>query len=321
MNSIDDPVTELEFSDLNDRLGSGIDLFVCSASYESRCLAVPTAIHPSGVKSALILSNQDVLGNGPKHREMLVEYFGDKAKPIAISKRQAIRTGDRLLEQFDTISESQPLKCIVDITCLTHEALLILVAVLKFRLPQGSQTTFLYTPAADYDPGTEPDEKWLSKGIRGLRSVLGYPGELLPSRKTHLVVLVGFEVDRTHKLIETMEPAYLTLGLGRQPTNECHTSTNQYKFDRLKTLFPLATEFEFSTKNPYKARDDIMGVIDQFPDQNIIIAPMNTKISTLGAALAVDQRQHVQICYAPARVYNVENYSMAADHCYLFKLD
>jgi hypothetical protein len=118
-----------------------------------------------------------------------------------------------------------------------------------------------------------------------------------------------------------MEPSSLTLGIGSEPTNQSHTSTNQHKFDRLKTLFPDAEKFNFSARNPYKARDDILSVIDQFPNQNIIIAPMNTKISTLGAALAVSQRQHIQICYAPARVYNVENYSLAADHCYLFQLD
>jgi hypothetical protein len=321
MNSTGNPVTELAFCDVVAKLGNKIDLFVCSASYEDRCLSVPTAIKASNVKSALILSNQDVLGNGKQNRDKLAQHFGDRAKLIAISKHQAIKTGDRLLEQFDEIAGSEPLNCVVDISCLTHEALLILVAILKFCLPKGSQTTFLYTPAKEYDPGTDAGEKWLSKGIRNLRSVLGYPGELLPSRKTHLVVLVGFEVDRTLKLIETMEPSSLSLGVGRQPTNERHTSTNQLKYDRLSRLFAHADMFEFSTRNPHKARDDVLKVIDKFPNQNIILAPMNTKISTLGVALAVDQRPEVQICYAPARIYNVENYSMAEDHCYLFKLD
>lgn len=321
MNSTVNPVTELAFGDVVAKLGDKIDLFVCSASYEDRCLSVPTAISASYVKSALILSNQDVLGNGKQNRAKLTQHFGDRARPITISKRHAIKTGDRLLEQFDAIAGSQPLNCVVDITCLTHEALLILIAILKFCLPKGSQTTFLYTPAKEYDPGTQSDEKWLSKGIRSLRSVLGYPGKLLPSRKTHLVVLVGFEVDRAFQLIETMEPSSLSLGVGRQPTNERHTATNQHKFDRLKTLFPHADMFEFSTRNPHKARDDVLGVIDRFPDQNIILAPMNTKISTLGVALAVDQRPEVQICYAPARFYNVENYSVAEDHCYVFRLD
>jgi hypothetical protein len=321
MNSSGNPVTELPFSDLRTQLGDRIDLFVCSASYEDRCLSVPTAINAYCVKTALILSNQDVLGNGPQNRDRLAEHFGDRAEQIAISKHQAIKTGDRLLEQFDQFSASDPLNCVVDVTCLTHEALLILFAILKFRLPNGSTTTFLYTPAKEYDPGTDSSEKWLSKGIRNLRSVLGYPGQLMPSRKTHLIVLVGFEVDRTLKLIEAMEPSSLTLGMGRQPTNESHTSTNQQKHGRLKTLFPHAGMFEFSTSNPFDARDDILKVFDKHPDQNIVLAPMNTKISTLGAALAVGQREHVQICYAPARIYNVENYSTAEDHCYLFRLD
>ena len=321
MNNSGNPVTELPLSDLKAKLGAKIDLFVCSASYEGRCLSVPTAINASSVKTALILSNQDVLGNGPQNRDRLAEHFGDRAVQIAISKHQAIKTGDRLLEQFDQFSASDPLNCVIDVTCLTHEALLILFAILNVRLPNGSTTTFLYTPAKEYDPGTDSSEKWLSKGIRNLRSVLGYSGKLMPSRKTHLIVLVGFEVDRTLKLIEAMEPSSLTLGMGRQPTNESHTPTNQQKHGRLKTLFPHASMFEFSTSNPFDARNDILEVVDKHPDQNIVLAPMNTKISTLGAALAVRQREHVQICYAPARIYNVENYSTAEDHCYLFRLD
>jgi hypothetical protein len=227
MNSSGNPVTQFPLSDLKSQFGGRIDLFVCSASYEDRCLSVPTSINASSVKTALILSNQDVLGNGPQNRVRLAQHFGDSAKQITISKHQAIRTGDRLLEQFDQFSAQAPLNCVVDVTCLTHEALLILFAILKVRLPHGSTTTFLYTPANEYDPGTDSSEKWLSKGIRNLRSVLGYPGKLMPSRKTHLIVLVGFEADRTLKLIEAMEPTSLTLGMGRQPTNESHTSTNQ----------------------------------------------------------------------------------------------
>jgi hypothetical protein len=321
MNSTANAVATLPLCDLDGRISDKIDIFVCSASYERRCLSAPTAIDALKVNSTLVLSNKDVSGDGVKNRDILIQHFGNKSKSIIISKRQAIKTGDRLLDQFDQFSTSQPLNCVVDITCLTHEALLILYAILKFRLPPGSKTTFLYTPAKEYDPGTDSSKKWLSKGIRNLRSVLGYPGELMPSRKTHLIVLVGFEVDRTLKLIEAMEPTSLTLGMGRQPTNESHTSTNQEKHGRLKTLFPHASMFEFSTSNPFDARDDILKVVDKHSDQNIVLAPMNTKISTLGAALAVGQREHVQICYAPARIYNVENYSAAEDHCYLFTLD
>ena len=47
---------------------------------------------------------------------------------------------------------------------------------------------------------------------------------------------------------------------------------------------------------------------------------MNTKISTLGVALAAMERSDLQICYGPAATYNVDNYSSPDDHCYLFQL-
>ena len=57
-------------------------------------------------------------------------------------------------------------------------------------------------------------EKWLSKGVKEIRSVLGFPGEILPSRKNHLIVLTGYEYERAKTIIDILQPYSLALGFG-----------------------------------------------------------------------------------------------------------
>lgn len=45
---------------------------------------------------------------------------------------------------------------------------------------------------------------------------------------------------------------------------------------------------------------------------------MNNKMSTVGVALAAMQNENVQICYAPAVIYNESNYSLPGKDCYIF---
>jgi hypothetical protein len=70
-----------------------------------------------------------------------------------------------------------------------------------------------------------------------------------------------------------------------------------------------------------KTKDAIQRQISEFDDTNPIIAPLNTKISTLALAQAVEENDSIQICYASALLYNVEDYSEPKEHCYIFKLD
>ena len=54
---------------------------------------------------------------------------------------------------------------------------------------------------------------------------------------------------------------------------------------------------------------------------NNILAPMNTKLSTIACALASLECLPLQICYAQPLQYNYENYSKAGNTCYLIDFD
>ena len=61
-----------------------------------------------------------------------------------------------------------------------------------------------------------------------IRNVYGYPGTSRITRRNHLIVLTGFEIERATKIIEEINPDYLTLGNGIEPTENEHKGSMTY---------------------------------------------------------------------------------------------
>lgn len=303
-----------------------IDVFICCGSFEDRCLSVANNIKEL-VKRALIVENKDEKQfiHVDKNTQNLRKIFSGYDSIISFNSSNPIKTADSMKLSLEEVSKEIPLKYLVDITTFTHESLLILLKLLKLHLKPKDSIKFVYTNAKDYSVGLRHEEKWLSKGSGEVRSVLGYPGEVLPTRKTHLIVLVGFEHERASKLIEAFEPNMVSLAYGKSETKTDikHESANKYFYQLLhKTVsaYTVVKDFEFSCNDPWNTRDSILTHIESTEEFNRIIAPMNTKISTIGSALAAFANESIQLCYAQAHNYNYRNYSSAGDKCYLFEL-
>ena len=155
-----------------------------------------------------------------------------------------------------------------------------------------------------------------------MRSVLGFPGELVPSRKSHLIVLVGFQDERALSLIRQCEPFRVSLGLAdeNEPATQPHQATNVARFSRLKSILDQVEEFQFKGYDAEATASILQEQIAGAPDLNTIIAPMNTKISTVGAASLALRDSTIQLCYAQPNSYNYQNYSVPDDDYYLFQL-
>ena len=201
--------------------------------------------------------------------------------------------------------------------------MLILIRFLKQSLKPSDSVYFLYAHAKEYSVGDQHEYKWLSKGIHEVRSVLGYPGNLLPSRRNHLIILVGFEDERALSLIRECEPGRISLGLGDSPETgfDSHKNTNEYRLDRLKYFLAESTsDFIFKAYDAEATRRILLEQVHSTPDMNTIIAPMNTKISALAAATVALENKAIQICYAQANIYNFDRYSLPDKDFYLFRL-
>ena len=298
-------------------IGSTVDLFICSSSFESRCLSIPRRILPNVVRSAVILKNSDIR-EVEENAGKLSVHFSSVGCLVEVATGDPIASADAMYHCLERLVVRGDLRRVaVDITTFTHEQLLMLLAILR-RL--GCTTVrCLYTGASAYMTG---QSKWLSQGIADTRSVLGFSGELGIRAGSRLVVLVGFELERARRLIDVYDPTSLALGVGRRvdAIEDVHYRMNKEFFEQLAIHYPDASTFEFSC-NDAKATAEI--VANQCKDDDLapVVAPLNTKISTVGVALAAFDDRSIQVCYAQAAVYNCTSYSSPGEFFRSFEID
>lgn len=305
----------LRLPQLSGYLPSPPYVLICSSSFEERCMSVPKALDPNTVAQALVCENEDLSDIVGENTKRLMETFGRKAVRIALRTDNPLYGADSVQKALRDHGYGAGRNFLIDVTTFTHEGLLILLSVLRTNGSPTDTVLIAYNPAKSY-------ADWLSKGIGEIRSILGYPGSPRPSRKSHLIVLVGYEVERAGMLIDAYEPAVISLGLGGEKES---VSKDLYKrnidfHNRLKEKLENVQEFTFSCVNAFDTKRSIENQIKDFKDYNVVLAPMNTKISSIGAALAAFSNESIQLCYAQAQQYNHEAYSTPSDECIVFNV-
>jgi hypothetical protein len=308
-------------SELTVEFGDAIDLFVCCASFEVRCLSVARHLNCDNVGRVVIARNEPFANaSGTNFRE-LSALFGTKASLLSVSSDDPVSTADNFVSALREQDLGAARHIVVDITTFTHEMLLILYQVGDAFFRSTDTVDFVYAPAADYSLGDPPEKKWLSKGIREVRSVMGFPGKLLPSQSAHLIILGGFEEFRALALIRELEPSLVSVGYGdrNEQSTGPHQETNEVKVRRLRSLVGDVHNFVFSCYDPVSACETLTALVATSPGYNTVLAPMNTKLSTLGAARFATLNEQVQVCYAQPEIYNYSAYSKPGTEYYSYR--
>ena len=294
-----------------------IDAFICCASFEERSKSIANRLNSDLVRWSWICFNRDYANLTTENVQTLVKIFAEKHSLVELDTTNPLLTADSISSNLSELrSSGNKKRILIDITAFTRESLLILLKFLFEGREQGYTVEFLYANASEYSVGDSSDEKWLSKGNREVRSILGYPGLLVPSRHSHLIVLVGFEDERALSLIHECEPSRITLGIGSEVewATSPHQDTNVARLRRLKNVIGSVEEFRFTGYDAKDTKKIIQRIIRNTKGYNTVIAPMNTKISTLGAAMVALEDECVQMCYAQADSYNTRNYSAPGRH-------
>lgn len=306
---------------LKDKLEKHYNVFIASASYEKRSLSIINSIGNE------IKFDHKLVSLSIPHKNLIKEnlaVFNEKEFSIVeISNTNQIETVNNFLFQINNILEKNPnASFLIDITTFTRQTLLILFRLLRNSLMKESKIQLLYTPAKEYSIGLPYKDKWLTRGILEVNSVFGYSGIIRPSRPYHLIILMGFEVERASSLITAYEPSKITVGYARKTASisEEHYQLNKLKFDELLTEFPNAESFEFTCIDVLECKKEIIKQTQKHIGHNIIVSPMNNKISTLSCALAAFDNDELQLAIAIPAIYNYENYSIPGDGCYLIEM-
>ncbi|MGF6180385.1 hypothetical protein ABIB42_001388 [Massilia sp. UYP32] len=318
---------KIKLADVAARTGE-VGLFITTVSFESRCKSLFFALNKN-IRKRLFFINKDASSASNRNLEEMISVDVENSQTISLDLDHPTSNADTFQSVQSLIEEAPSGKIFIDITTFTHEQLLILMHVLS-KTKITREIIFGYTGAERYSTNTTPENVWLTKGVAQVRTVLGYPGKFLPSRRLHLVVLVGFEVERARILIEQFEPTILSLGIGGRAhsVSSEHHKTNQRFFDELisfvelrKSVFSQVHTFEFSPVDATATKQSILQHCQQFEANNTVICPMNTKISTLGAGLAAMENQNLQISYSRAITYNELGYSEPADSATIFNAE
>ena len=300
-----------------------VSYFICSSSFEKRCTVIPNILSQSKIEKAFIFFNdnevKDIILNAGK----LNEKFS-KSELVNLNSNRPIFNYIKILEVINLITKSSSNKNIlIDSTTFTHESLLVLLRLIELKKEDLGEIYVSYVGAKEYSTNKKDDEdKWLSKGVDEIRTIIGYPGFTDPTKKNHLIILFGFEMDRTKKLIDEYEYDIISLGFGDLPIQNNHMKINCERHKRLLSVYPEAREFKFSLIDPYETRDQLIAYIekDGFSSYNTVIAPLNNKVSTIGAGLAAISNENIQLAYAKASMYNTEGYSIPNEDIYLHKV-
>jgi len=318
-------MNNVDINKLKETINFNIDYFFCCASFEERCLSVAKNLDVTKIRNSFLCYNEDQVDTFKGHEKKLSEFLSNtnNLQTVKLNSNKPITIAEAFLEVLNPINSVETEIFVVDITTFTHEALLILFRLLIAKKIPRTNIYFLYNNASDYSINeTENSEKWLTVGIKELRSVIGYSGFMSPLKKNLLMVLVGFEPERTKKLIDNYEPHVIALGVGNDYCADIASAVeiNKQKHRELVNQYPNAHTFEFSVLNPNAVKDALKNETEKFSDYNIVIAPMNNKISTIGAALLALENTELQLCYVPARYYNIDGYSTPGSKCYIFSV-
>lgn len=299
-------------------------ILITSASFEDRCSALVNNLSSIEFSNSFICRNIDfdsrVIENSIKISKKL------NSKPnhfVDLKISEPIFTFLNLISAFGNIFIDSPKAVIIDITTFTHEGLLMIFRILHDNKRKEDQIFLVYNGAKDYSSNeAERDNKWLTKGVKDVRSIIGYPGYSDPSQKNHLIILFGFERERTIRLIDEFDYEKISLAFGFQDASISHQHQiiNEERHGEILSIYNNAKKFNISLNNPLKTKEEILSYISKYKDYNTVIAPMNNKLSTIGAGLAAIENKSIQLCYLQANRYNLDGYSIAGDIFYVWEM-
>lgn len=295
------------------------DVFICSTSFENRCLQIANYLDIEQFNTILVCHFNDNYPESNANLSIFQQKFGSKCKVLSLEKDSPLYNYDQIYDHLSKISFKRVL---LDISTFTREMFLIIIKLFNQELFRDKILTLVYNPSDKYSnvPKDDIDNLWLSKGVKEIRTVIGYAGDLSPIKDTLLIVLVGFEAERSQVLIDNFEAENLYIGKApkEESANAEIANINDINFQKLLRNNPHAHTFEFSCKDLNFSIEKINAIIEpNLESYNIIISPMCNKLSTLAAAAVTYKHSEVQICYASANLYNTIAYSNPINCVYI----
>lgn len=300
--------------------GQADELFIVCASYEERSIATVNSLSEGyRSKKGMVYVNDEFLQEPigtptEKNVEYLKSALDRHCDEVVVIKGSWLSAKSQLeaLKSVLLKRDKEPPKgavITIDTTTFNREALLTAMLLLRTHYQNARIRTVYVSP--------QNHGEWLSRGFRCIRNVLGFSGIQEARQPNILIVLSGFEPERTLKIIEEHEPSKVLLGIADPPTDPSFLDRNR---DDHKLILSRqdVEEFCFPAGDINECWNCLESLVkDVIEENNVIIAPMNTKPSTLAVLLTAEKHVKIQITYCLPGEYNLSEYSKGIKKIYI----
>lgn len=191
-------------------------------------------------------------------------------------------------------------KVLIDITTMPRDAI---YAILSFLQYYGADVNYVYYRPKKYN------SDWLSRDPGQPRLVFKHSGIARLGCKTVLVIMTGFDAERTDQLINYFEPdiAFLGFQKGKQFENYKQNIKRHKEFLvrwKAKTTVNIFSLDAYSKDHGYKILENkIKKYLD---DSNIIVSSLGPKPSAVALYRLCKKKPTIAIAYVPSREFNLD---------------
>ena len=284
---------------------------IASASFEERSLYwIENLINIEIEPKNIYVANVNEIGKEPQNNINSFSQLGVKSI-VSIDRFSSSELWSWAIDVVDQACSTQEL--LIDVTCMHRELLGMLLFIVSTKMEFFDKISVLYVSSPEGGYATLNDElletdRWLSKGVQCVRTIVGYPGSFQSEKGCHLIVLAGHETERVLKIIEDTEPRRLTISgeLANSSIVPGASKISQEVVNELKSKIqiPEIQTIPFSSSSIDSV---FLSLAEQKLDglkENIVLAAMNTKLVFVGAALFALSNRSIRLIYAVPREYN-----------------
>jgi len=295
-----------------------MDLFIASISGEERCYRVWNMLNERDmtVNQKIIFYFEEVIrslesGGEQKYDELFNVNEKEKMHSILYDEISGLAALEECLNLDDRdISNS---KILLDISTMTKPYFFIIIQYL-INEKKCTSLHLAYTEPQSYYQLQEGGYLF-TRGTSRSSNIPAYSGMKDVSKKTALVILLGFEGERSSEVVRSVDPD-VTIPVNGFPAympkfKDISLLQNEEILKEPETLYNLRYA---PAKDPFETKIVLEEIYAEYRDHyNICISPLGTKPMALGACLFALKHPDVSVIYPYPREYNFKSSERYSD--------
>jgi len=233
--------------------------------------------------------------------EALCIEKGVEVQYLDISDNATVAKWKRLSQYFSS-NENLGVSVLLEISTMPRDTIWTLLSFLKeFEI----KVDYVYHTPEEYN------EQWLSREPGKPRLLFKHSGISRLGKQTALIILTGFEIERTKQLVHFFEPKTTLLGL--QTGSQFNNDKRNVEIHESIKGYTLTEEFQIDAYLEDNGCEQIRGEVERLvEDYNIIITSLGPKPTAVSIYKVFQDYPQIALAYVPAKEFNPE-YSKGID--------